>query len=181
MAHHIYHTTAFVCAEKPLGEHNRAYKLFTRELGMVVATAQAVRKLQSKARLAIVPYKFARVDMVRGRAMWRIGSTQSHDVSDADIRRVSARIASILLRLIPEEEPNEPLFKDIILLYPHLSEGVFELALVARILFHLGYWNREFTDVLIVGNVDELRVYGQTMERADIVKNINALLDETQL
>ena len=181
MAHHIYHTTAFVCAEKPLGEHNRAYKLFTRELGMVVATAQAVRKLQSKARLAIVLYKFAKVDMVRGKAMWRIGSTQSFDVSDIDNRRISARIASILLRLIPEEEPNEALFSDIVLLYPYLTEGVFELALVARILFHLGYWNREFTDILIAGTVDELRKYGQTMERTDIVKNINALLDETQL
>lgn len=181
MAHHIYHTTAFVCAEKPLGEHNRAYKLFTRELGMVVATAQAVRKIHSKARLAVVPYKFAKVDLVRGRAMWRIGSTQSYDVADVDIRRQSARIASILLRLIPEEEPNEPLFDDIVFLYPHIAEVVFELALVARVLFHLGYWNREFTDVLIVGTIDELRVYGQSMERSDIVRNINTLLDETQL
>ncbi|MGI9118392.1 MAG: DNA repair protein RecO [Minisyncoccia bacterium] len=181
MAHHIYHTTAFVCAEKPLGEHNRAYKLFTRELGMVVATAQSARKLHSKARLAIVLYKFARVDMVRGKVMWRIGSTQSFDVSNIDMRVQSARIASILLRLIPEEESNEELFDDILLLYPYLSENVFELALVARILFHLGYWNREPTDVLIVGTIDELRLYGQSMQRTDIVRNINTLLEETQL
>ena len=70
--HHIHHTEAFVLGSSPKGEDSKLLRLYTRELGLVYAHAQAVRKLSSKLRFTLQDFSRASVDLVRGKEIWRV-------------------------------------------------------------------------------------------------------------
>ena len=53
MAHHVYTTPAYLIESTPSGEANKSYLLFTKDLGMIRATAQGVRLLKSKLRYSL--------------------------------------------------------------------------------------------------------------------------------
>ncbi len=48
MSHSIYHTEGFVIASQDTGEANKYYKIYTKDFGLIGATAQGVRHLKSK-------------------------------------------------------------------------------------------------------------------------------------
>ena len=154
--HHIHHTEAFVLGSIPKGEDSKVLKLFTRELGLVYAHAQAVRKLSSKLRFTLQDFSLASVDLVRGREIWRI-TTATPIHSYAAIRRnraseqIIARVNSLLLRLVTGEEPSGEIYDILASTYDSLEESgrtpeeyrTLELFSVARILIALGYLSRD--------------------------------------
>ena len=50
MSHKIFHTEGIVLSSKDTKESDRYLAVFTKELGLVKATAQGIRKLESKLR-----------------------------------------------------------------------------------------------------------------------------------
>lgn len=67
------HTTEAIVIESfDQGEHDRVYKLFTRDFGMLMAHAKSVRKLESKLRAHILPRTLSLVTLVQGREVWRL-------------------------------------------------------------------------------------------------------------
>jgi hypothetical protein len=72
MAIEKYTTTCFVLEEYERGEHDKVFKLFTREFGMVMAHAKSIRKLESKLRAHVLPGKMATVTLVKGKEVWRL-------------------------------------------------------------------------------------------------------------
>lgn len=74
--HHIYHTRGLILGSVPTGEANRFYLIFTEDLGLVGATAQAVRETKSKLRYSLQDFSWANLDFVRGKEVWRIASAQ---------------------------------------------------------------------------------------------------------
>lgn len=74
--YHIYHTRGVILGSVPIGESNRFYKIFTEEMGLVHATAQAVREAKSKLRYSLQDFSWASFDLVKGREVWRITSAQ---------------------------------------------------------------------------------------------------------
>ena len=153
--HHIHHTEAFILGSRPKGEDSKILILFTRELGLIYAHAQGVRKLSSKLRYVVQDFSQVQVDLVRGKEIWRL-TTASAIHSYAHITNVRARerilahIAGLLIRLVPGEEVNEEVFQTLVRTYA-LLEGreksaeeyrSLELLSVARILTALGYLSR---------------------------------------
>src|SRR3989344_4493666 len=76
MAHHIYHTQGFIVAVKPKGETNLFLKIFTRDFGMILATAQGARKLASKTRFALGLYRVPEIDLIKTRDSFRVGAVR---------------------------------------------------------------------------------------------------------
>ncbi|MDD5153028.1 MAG: recombination protein O N-terminal domain-containing protein [Candidatus Pacebacteria bacterium] len=74
MAHHIYHTRGVILGSSMAGESSRFYKIFTEELGLISARAQAVRESKSKLRYSLQDFSWAYLDLVRGKEVWRITS-----------------------------------------------------------------------------------------------------------
>src|SRR5574343_294251 len=100
--HHIYHTTAFVLGHADIKEADRFFILFTRELGVVRATAQGIRKLSSRLRYGLQDFSYARVDLVRGKDIWRITSAKKIETEGLHIPErllVFARVLELIRRL----------------------------------------------------------------------------------
>lgn len=79
MAIDKYTTPAIVIESFEQGEHDRVYKLFTRDFGLVTAHAKSVRKLESKLRAHIMPRTVTLATLVRGREVWRLVGAQKQE------------------------------------------------------------------------------------------------------
>lgn len=147
--HHIYHTETFVVRSAPVGEDSKTLFLYTKELGLVRARAQGVRKLTSKLRYILQDGAHAQVDLVRGKEIWRIGSAAPFDHVHMETKESIAtrtRVHALLVRLCAGEEANEDIFsaltrmEDLLLRVNKKEEyRTVELISVMRILTALGY------------------------------------------
>ncbi len=72
--HHIYHTEGIILGSKAYGEAGKCYYIFTKDLGMIFASAQGVRKISSKLRYVLQDFSYIKLDLVRGKDFWRLTS-----------------------------------------------------------------------------------------------------------
>ncbi|MFA7252735.1 MAG: DNA repair protein RecO [Candidatus Paceibacterota bacterium] len=153
MSHAIYNAEGFILKSVNFNEANKYYYIFTREFGLIRASAQGVRHLQSKLRYGLSDFSLAKISLVRGRETWRL--TGAEPVSD--FKKINSgerenfllvsRIFSLLLRLLHGEEKNEQLFDYLFHGFKFLqTENLdkknledFECVLALRILSSLGY------------------------------------------
>ncbi len=153
--HHIHHTDAFVLGSRPKGEDSKVLILYTRELGIVYAHAQGIRKLSSKLRFVLQDFSRAQIDLVRGKEIWRVTTavpvhSYAHLRRARESERILARISALLVRLVTGEEANTEVFETLARTYALLEAGgkspedyrALELLSVARILTALGYLSR---------------------------------------
>lgn len=67
-----YTTKAIVITWYDHGEHDRSYKMLTRDFGVIVAHAKSIRKLESKLRAHMSLTSEVMVTLVKGRELWRL-------------------------------------------------------------------------------------------------------------
>ncbi len=114
--HHIYHTQGFVLASAPSGEANCLLAVFTRDLGMVRATASGTRLLKSKLRYSLQDFSYCDLALVRGEGGWRVtGASLRSNIfeslrSEPELLRVFGRALALVVRLCVGEEKNGALF-----------------------------------------------------------------------
>ncbi len=195
--YHLYHTDALVLGGAPSGEGSKTITLFTRELGLLSATAQSVREERSKLRYGLQDFSYAEVTLVRGKEYWRLtGAELLSNLGDeceggGAALRMTGRICKLLKQLLTGEEKNEPLFvavteglqcirekKD-----AGLLEGT-EIVLVLRILYLLGYLapRNEFDPFLShAGLWDEKTLSDALLFRTLAISEINNSLQQSQL
>ncbi len=195
MAHHIHHTEGFIISRSNIGEANALYTIFTRELGMVTATAQGVRLLKSKLRYTLQPYSYARIDLVRGREIWRITSAQElplfQDIKyNPLVLHLFVRMLTLLKRLYNAEEAHPELFntfKDFFIFIEENNPAKEEIAqiesiLALRILHNLGYIGE--TDVVkeyIESPLSLSLILTAKEKQRTLIQEINKSLRESQL
>lgn len=195
--HYIYHTSGFILGSSASGEANRSFRVFTKDLGLIKASAQGVRYLKSKLRYSLHDFSFCELSLVRGKEFWRVtGASKNIDIyealsGDREMLAVFARVFALLDRLLSGEEKNTSLFE-------YMDEAVrfafskkqsselvrnFEYILVLRILSSLGYLGTSPDTSPFVGSPfwsDDLLVsMGNLMPR--VLKEINESLRESQL
>ena len=192
--HPIHHTTAFVIGHTDIREADRFITLFTRELGVVRATAQGIRKLSSKLRFSLQDFSYARVDFVRGRDLWRITSAKKIESPALDLQEnilMFGRILEMIRRLHQGEEAAPEIFETLEKLLEILNReqlinseelSGLEYMAVLKILAELGYVPESTTATAFVlsdmslGKASE--AYGL---RREILSIINKSLNETHL
>lgn len=114
--HTIYHTEAFILKVVPTGEANARVWLLTRDMGLVVASVQGVRKARAKLSSALIEYAVVHADLVKGREVWRLISLQMRrqpivEIADNAYARPFVRSLSFVERLVVGEGiPHEDLF-----------------------------------------------------------------------
>ncbi len=117
MAHHIYHTRGIILGSAARGESNRSYKIFTEELGLVEATAQAVREGKSKLRYVLQNNAIVFIDLVRGNETWRITSASEEESVDfsgsENQKKLFARVCAFAGRLLQGEGQEKKLYLDL--------------------------------------------------------------------
>ena len=193
--HHIYHTNGFILGSRNTGEANKMLSIYTREMGLIRATVQGIRFHKSKLRFALQDFYYAKIDLVRGKDIWRVTSAtnvNSFPLARADKQSLLliARVSKLLERLCGGEEANEKIFNDFIqALYllddDNISEEsreALELHLVLRIMNSLGYIGESamLADYLASDFNNDL-TKNLLKERQSIIAHINKALNESQL
>lgn len=192
--HHIYHTEGLILGSKNFGEAGRYYFLLTRDLGMIYASAQGVRKMSSKLRFVLQDFTYIKVDLVQGKDFWRVTSaSKTNMLEDITSRRenlaIFSNIARLLKRLLAGVEPNPELFSDVLngLLVLEKTTEVEEMRnieaiMVLRILNNLGYiGGGEALHNFIKSPFEDKLVFELSKHRASVLSLINKTLKETHL
>ena len=195
MSHKIYHTEGFVIAGSNYGEANRYLSIFTRDFGLVRASAQSLRKATSKLRFSLQDFSYSRVDLVRGKEIWRI--TNAKHISgyekfggNMESIKMLANIFRLLRRLCHGEEENPELFIYLQEIYSFLekeelsAEDIknFECVSVLKILHCLGYIGESSDLSIFVSNNLSHSMLGQAkLARRTLIGEINKSLRESQL
>ena len=191
--HHIYHTEGIILGSQNYGETGKYYSIFTRDLGMIYASAQGVRKISSKLRFVLQDFSYVKIDLVKGKDFWRITSVSKTNklekLSNPEILKVLVNISKLLKRLLAGEDPNKDLFLDLIsglsILEKSETENELrniEVIIVLRILNNLGYIGGE--DILkdfIKSPFEEDIIWKVKENRMKILHQINKALKETHL
>jgi DNA repair protein RecO (recombination protein O) len=195
MSHHKHHTEGFILESRNFGEANRYFTIFTRELGVVRAAAQGVRLLKSKLRYGLQDYAYAKVDLVRGREIWRVTSSAPlfhfpKIKEDKYLFLIYIRMLRLIERLSPGEEPNEKLFEDLLVALAFLEGAELakeniadaEAVIVLKILSRLGYVGESEVNTSIIESPISLELLLKVSpQRTAIISQINQSLHESQL
>lgn len=192
--YHIYHTEGIILSSKNFGETGKYYSIFTRDLGMVYASAQGVRKISSKLRFVLQDFAYIKIDLVQGKDFWRVTSASKtnkiEDISkNSGTFQIVSNIANLLKRLLAGVEKNETLFADLInglSILEKKEEGGdlrnIEAIIVLRILNNLGYiGGNEVLQNLVKSPFEENLIFEVSKSRSKILYQINKALKETHL
>ncbi|MFA6524219.1 MAG: DNA repair protein RecO [Candidatus Paceibacterota bacterium] len=192
--HHIYHTEALILGSKSFGEAGKYYFLFTRDLGMIYASAQGIRKISSKLRFVLQDFSYVKIDLVRGKDFWRITSaSKTNELENISKKRetleVFANLSQLLKRLLVGEESNGILFTDLLngLFVLEKSETIEEIRnieaiVVLRMLSNLGYiGGSEVLKEFIKSPFEENLIFEVGKSRGKILSEINKALRESHL
>ena len=193
--HKIHHTHGFVLGSRNVGEANKILTIYTREMGLIRATAQGIRLAKSKLRYSLQDFSYAKIDLVHGRDIWRVTSATTitsfpYTRSDKQSLILIARIVKLLERLCDTEEPNIKIFDDLIKsLYlldvvdvdPMLREAL-ELHLVLRVMHTLGYIEEStILNQYLNADFDNESIESLLKEKRSIISHINKAINESQL
>lgn len=167
MAYSTYITEALVCGVRDSKTSDRSYLLFTREAGMLFASARSVRKESSKQRYALQEFSLVRVSLIRGKSGWRIGSVESlynyYDLAGSkDARGSVVDILRQLRRFVHGEAAAAELFDFVVEALSTVHKNVeqrnfVDTVIKLRMLNFLGYVSKkEIPDVLLKNPLSEL-------------------------
>ena len=182
------------------GEAGRHYSIFTRDLGMIYASAQGVRKMSSKLRFVLQDFSYLKIDLVQGKDFWRVTNASKTGMLEQITKtpetfKVFSNIARLLKRLLAGVEPNEALFADLIQGLAILEKTAknfsseksadlrnIEAIIVLRIINNLGYiGDSEVLQTFIKSPFEEDMIYQAAKSRVRILSEINKALRETHL
>ncbi len=152
----VYSTKAFILKKDIRGEENEQVVFYTRNYGLIYTHSQASRKIQSKLRQQLNLYTFAHINIVHGKAEWKLTGIEeivnpfpfSRDMRFFLLKKIAREI----LRFGGGEK-NEKVWGEIEYFFSFLrsEESIklanryreeLELIIQIRILSALGYWNR---------------------------------------
>ena len=185
MAHALYLIEGLIVKSWPLGESNKMFLIFTDKLGLIKVTAQAIREGKSKLRGHLQTGCLSKLELVKGREFWRlVGASGSAKVlpSNAESRQVLARVTYLMQRLVPLDEPNPYLFKDLMSSFKLLKSKQdllsVETILVLRLLYNLGYFDPspQFTDLVVEEDLVPSMLENFSTRRGEAIKLINESL-----
>jgi DNA repair protein RecO len=200
MSYNIYNTQGIILDSFGIKEADKFFRIFTRELGLIEATAQGIRKIESKNRYGLQDFSISDISLVRGREVWRITNVipQENLFAVFNVNFVVGKINgkfetllnvfSLLKQLIHGEERNENLFDLIIDGIDFLKNNDlknnnlenFEILMKIKILYNLGHFDKsEFVD-LLDKNLSLDLVEKTGLEKEKIKREIQKAIKETQ-
>lgn len=148
MAIEKYVTKCIVLDAYDQGEHDRAYKVFTREYGLIICHAKSIRKLESKLRAHIVPRSISLVTLVQGREVWRLVGAEKEIIESPYIHEVTL----LLKRFVRGEGAHKALYDRILSFLQ--SEESYDEQTVRLLLYYILLVELGYADAKVIGAKD---------------------------
>jgi len=195
MSYKIHHTEGFVISGSNYGEANRYLQIFTKDFGLVRASAQSLRKVTSKLRFSLQDFSYSKIDLVRGKEIWRV--TNGKIISgyeklskNPESLKFLANIFRLIKRLCHGEEENPELFAYLAEIYGFLEKENlkqedlknFECVSVLKILHCLGYiGSGSDLSIFVSNSLSHSMLSEAKLARRVLIEEINKSLRESQL
>jgi DNA repair protein RecO (recombination protein O) len=191
-----YHTEGFILESLNFGEANKLFLIFTKDLGLLKATAKSVRESRSKLRYGLTNYSISSLSVIRSKKGWRItGATSFFNVyftlRNSQQKVLFLKLFTLLKRLMPEEEPSPLLFDNILESYQYLLNNNLdeqqsknlECLMVLKLLKSLGYLGSKgrWQSLIETPGLNPVALRAFTPFREKAVRHINQSLKESQL
>lgn len=146
----MFVSQGLVLGKRGAGESNTLLSVLTSELGLVRVSARSTRLEVSKLRYGLEALTEARFSFVRGRHDWKLTGVErisrEYVAPSTRRRQQSGKVARLLVRLIPGEDPVPGLYEAVTEGFHTLAQvkddqdaEAVEWVLVLRILDRLGY------------------------------------------
>lgn len=112
---HKYETRGLVLSRSPLGEAAALLTLLTKDLGIVRARAESVRRSGARLSSSLTTLSESDLVLVRGKEQWRISGAVLRENWSSRIKLLSARervtkVVGLLLRLVAGEVSDSRLY-----------------------------------------------------------------------
>ena len=194
MSYHIYTTDGIILKRTPFGEANILLHILTRELGLIIASAQSARLFASKLRPALQEYAYVSISCIKGKNGWKITNVIEKESFFFDYpiytHKVLSQITSVLLQMITGESPNKDIFQTVRTGFEFLKTVLeknisnFEILAILRILHQLGYVVNDSNTIVFLRDNEEwdmLLLEEVSRNKENIVGLINKALKESHL
>lgn len=192
------HTEGIVLKVRNVGEADRMYGIFTKDLGMVYARGRGVRNVKSLQRFALQPMSLIDVSFVRSKQGWRVtnvapkASLFSKCGGSMAKRVFVTRVCVLLKRLVLGEDTASELFSSIRASFDYVFAHdmsvdelkTLEVLTALRALHFLGYLKEEEEWGILLQSTTTItpELIAETKKvRPHAVREINKSLKETQL
>ena len=150
MSYQTYTTEAIVCGSFAHNTADKSFLLFTKNAGMLYASARSVREERSRQRYALQDFSLITVSLIKGKTGWRIGSVDTlGNLFDAALTRQArgsvVRILKLLRRFLQGEDPHPMLYDEMVTALRYVADAhipersAAEEIIEARVLYELGY------------------------------------------
>jgi recombinational DNA repair protein (RecF pathway) len=189
----VYTTAGFVLGSTERGEANKIFSIYTKDFGLVRASAQGVRLEKSKLRYNLDDFAHGYFSLVKGKELWRLTGSERDGESrlPLEVRRVIARVLNLVRRLVHGEERNQALF-DALDVMMRKARGFtetpvdlisFELLSLLRVLHTLGYIGsiEGLNESVFSGDMADETLSIISKKRTEILSYINQAIEKSQL
>jgi recombinational DNA repair protein (RecF pathway) len=184
MAIEKYVTRAIILESYDQGEHDKAYKVFTREYGLLICQAKSIRKLESKLRAHILPRSVSLITLVKGREVWRLVGAENEVVTSVYIHEVT----TLLRRFVRGEGAHIALYDRMIAFLQ--SSSLFEEQSARLLLYYILLVDLGYADAKVIGvqslkeyisfSIEDLYTY-LLLNKTEVRKHVQEVLKEIQL
>jgi recombinational DNA repair protein (RecF pathway) len=184
-----YTTEGFIVNTKPSKEADVLYLFYTREFGMILASATSVRSSKSKLRGKLLVGTLLYLTIIKSKTGWKlveVSESQNALSPRLEAYKKFSRVLLVYKSLIHGEEKSDSLFAVLHDLYnfllsntetKYLEAG--ECLTMVKVLYALGYGGEiDFAPLCELG-FDEEGLNKIIAERSSIVKEINRSLKIT--
>lgn len=183
MSYHMYTTEGIILKRTAFGEANAIFHILTSDLGLIIASAQAVRLSASKLRSSLQEYSYITLATVKGKGGWKVTNAIAKENFYFEYppfaQKFVSQIAGVLVRMMPGEERHPEVFNIVLNGFLNLknreanpqiisgdarsAEGRFreknisnfECLMILRILYHLGYVSSDTQTEKFLSSTDE--------------------------
>lgn len=194
MSYHVYTTDGLILRRTPFGEANVVLHILTKDFGLIIASAQGVRLPKSKLCSVLQEYALITVSCVKGKNGWKITNAVEKEnlyfSYPEYTRKVMSQIVSVLMKMIPGESRHPEIYDVVVSALTFLKSTTkdeinnFEILLMLRILYLLGYVGNDEKTKVLLDNTNEWKAEIfeiVKLNKANIVFLINKALRESHL
>lgn len=149
MSYHVYNTEGIILKRKISGETDTILYVLTKDLGLIIAKAQATRTIQSKLKGSLQEYSLSNISLVKGKNSWKITNASLiknfYFENKKYAQKIISQVSSVLMKMIPGEDPSKEIYRIVLGGFNALEDtsesniSSLETLLVFRIMKELGY------------------------------------------
>lgn len=184
MAIEKYITKCIILESYDQGEHDRAYKVFTREFGLLICQAKSIRKLESKLRAHMLPRSISLVTLVQGKEVWRLVGAEKETIISSYIHEAT----TLLKRFVRGEGAHKALYDRIVSFLT--SKEIYDESSARLLLYYILLVELGYADAKVVGAKD-IKEYVSfsisdlythlLLSKKQVRSHVQAVLQEIQL